>query len=64
MTTTYDNAVNNVQDSVIAPTLSDEIERVDYYTLSGIRTLKPQNGISIKMVRYRNGQQECNVCIH
>ena len=63
MTTTYDNAVNNVQDSVIAPTLSDEIERMDYYTLSGIRTLKPQNGISIKMVRYRNGQQECNVCI-
>ena len=64
MTTIYDHAVNNVQDSVIAPTLSDEIERVDYYTLSGIRTLKPQNGISIKMVRYRNGQQECNVCIH
>ena len=62
--TTYDSAVNNVQDSVIAPTLSDEIERVDYYILSGMGTLKPQSGIYIKAVRYRNGGQGCNVCIH
>ena len=64
MTTIYDHAVNSVQVSAVSPTLSDEIERVDYYILSGKGTLKPQSGIYIKVVRYRNGQQECNVCIH
>ena len=62
--TTYDSAVNIVQDSVISPSQPNEIESINYYTISGIRTLKPQSGFYIKAVRYRNGQQECNVCIH
>ena len=35
-----------------------EIESVNYYTICGIRTLKPLNGIYIKVVRYKNGLQE------
>ena len=56
--TTYDSAVNIVQDSVTAPNQPDEIESINYYTISGIRILKPQNGMYIKVVRYRNGRQE------
>ena len=58
MATTYDCAVNIVQDSIYSPNQSAEIESVNYYTISGIRTLKPQNGIYIKVVRYKNGRQE------
>ena len=61
--TTYDSAVNNVQDSIISLSQSAEIESVNYYTISGIRTLKPQNGIYIKVVRYKNGLQESKTCI-
>ena len=61
--TTYDSAVNIVQDSVISPSQPNEIESINYYTISGIRTLKPQNGIYIKVVRYKNGQQESKACI-
>ena len=61
--TTYDSAVNNVQDSIISLSQSVEIESVNYYTISGIRTLKPQNGIYIKVVRYKNGLQESKTCI-
>ena len=61
--TTYDSAVNNVQDSIISLSQSVEIESVNYYTISGIRTLKPQNGIYIKVVCYKNGLQESKTCI-
>jgi len=61
--TTYDSAVNIVQDSVISPFQPNEIESINYYTISGIRTLKPQNGIYIKVVRYKNGQQESKACM-
>ena len=61
--TTYDSAVNIVQDSVTAPNQPDEIESINYYTISGIRILKPQNGMYIKVVRYRNGRQESKAYI-
>ena len=56
--TTYDSAVNNVQDSVIPLTQPDEIENIDYYTIGGIKILKPfTNGIYIKVVRNKNGER-------
>ena len=63
MATTYDSAVNLVQDSVVSPTLPEDIESINYYTISGIRILKPQNGIYIKVVRYKNGLQRSKACI-
>ncbi len=62
MATTYDSAVNIIQDPVISPSQLSEIESVNYYTISGIRTLKPQNGIYIKVVHYKNGLKESKVC--
>jgi len=60
--TTYDKAVNDIPVSIISATQSAEIESVSYYTISGIRILRPQHGIYIMVVRYKNGLQESKVC--
>lgn len=61
--TTYDSAVDVIRDSVISPTLPDEIQSVSYYTISGIKTPNPQNGFYIKVVRHKNGIEKSKVFI-
>ena len=65
MASTYDSRVTADTNAVSPPALVDETEGISYYTLSGIRVLKPAlGGIYIKVVRYKNGQkQRCKVCM-
>ena len=56
MVTSYDSFIGAVPDTVLSPTMLDEIESVCYYTVSGIRVLKPSNGIYIRVTLYKNGQ--------
>ena len=56
MTTTYDSVVNAIPNTSLSPTLSGEVESVNYYTVSGILTDRPSYGIYIKVVRYKNGK--------
>ena len=64
MATSYDRAVSTHPNVVVSPSLSDEIVCINYYTLSGIRILKPIDGIYIKEVIYKNGEkQRSKVCI-
>lgn len=56
LATSYDYL--NIEGNVVrTSTLPAEIESISYYTLSGIRILKPANGIYIKEVLYKNGQK-------
>ncbi|MBQ9363145.1 MAG: lamin tail domain-containing protein [Bacteroidaceae bacterium] len=66
MASSYDSAVDTIPTVVFSPTLSDEIESICYYTISGIRTLSPTwRGIYIKVVLYKNGQhRQGKVCIN
>ena len=64
MATAYDSIISDSPNEINPPTLSEEIAYVSYYTLSGIRTLKPANGIFIKVVHYKNGRtRQSKVCI-
>jgi hypothetical protein len=56
MTPTYDSLVNAIPNTSLSPTLSGEVESVNYYTVSGILTVRPSAGIYIKVVRYKNGK--------
>jgi hypothetical protein len=56
MTTIYDSVVNAIPNTSLSPTLSGEVESVNYYTVSGILTVRPSYGIYIKVVRYKNGK--------
>ena len=56
MTTIYDSVVNAIPNTSLSPTLPGEVESVNYYTVSGILTDRPSDGIYIKVVRYRNGK--------
>jgi len=58
MATTYDSAVTIDANVVFNPAQSSEIESINYYTVSGLRALKPLNGIYIKVVHYKNGQKQ------
>ena len=58
MTTTYDSIINTDLNASLSMSIPDEIETINYYTISGIRVLKPQSGIYIKVVRYKNGQKQ------
>lgn len=56
--TTYDTAVKTDANAVLFSSPPDEIESISYYTVSGIRTLKPtQGGLYIEVVCYKNGQK-------
>ena len=57
MATTYDSAINIDTNAIRPQTKPDEIESISYYTISGIRTFKPQRGMYIKEVLYKNGQK-------
>lgn len=48
MTTTYDSIVNTDLNASLSLSIPDEIETINYYTISGIRVLKPQRGIYIQ----------------
>ena len=58
MATTYDSAINIDTNAIRPQTKPDEIESISYYTISGIRTFKPQRGMYIKEVLYKNGQKQ------
>ncbi|MBO4450916.1 MAG: lamin tail domain-containing protein [Bacteroidaceae bacterium] len=59
MVTMYDSAVILDANVVLPSSPSDEIERISYYTISGIRTLNPTpGGLYVKIVHYKNGQQQ------
>lgn len=58
--TTYDSTVDIVQDSVISPSHPDDIKSISYYTLSGIRVLKPLGGIYIKVIHHRDGHSSAS----
>ena len=58
MATSYDSTINTDTSAIRPPTLPDEIKSINYYTFSGIRILKPTNGIYIKEVLYKNGQKQ------
>ena len=55
ISTTYDSAINIVQDSVHSTTQTDDITSICYYTISGVKVLKPLHGIYIKVVTRRDG---------
>jgi hypothetical protein len=50
----YDTLLGTIPDTVTPNPSYDEIISVAYYTLDGKRT-KPQSGIYIKVVYYRDG---------
>ena len=56
MTTSYDSAINTDTNAIRLPSQPDEILSISYYTISGIRILKPTKGIYVKEVLYNNGQ--------
>lgn len=58
--TIYDSTVDIVQDSVISPSHPDDIKSISYYTLSGIRVLKPLGGIYIKVIHHRDGHSSAS----
>ena len=57
MTTSYDSAINTDTNAIRPPTMPDEIESINYYTISGFQISKPTKGIYIKEVFYKNGQK-------
>ena len=57
MATSYDSAINTDTNVIGPQSLPDEILSINYYTISGIRSVKPTNGIYIKEVLYKNGQK-------
>ena len=59
MTTMYDTLVGTIPDTVMPHPSSDDIVSVAYYTLDGKRT-KPQSGIYIKVVYYRDGHSSAS----
>ncbi len=58
MMTSYDSVICIDTNAIRPPSRPDEILSINYYTISGIRSLKPTNGIYIKEVLYRNGQKQ------
>ena len=64
MATTYDKTTHTPPNAIHTPCLTDEIESVCYYTVSGIPVSIPQGGIYIRVTRYKNGQRtQEKVCI-
>lgn len=55
MSTVYDEGLNAGPNTIPVQSSQGEIESVCYYTVSGIKTLTPVNGVYIKVVRYRSG---------
>ena len=57
MQTSYDSTIGNIPNSLCPPTFTEEgDECVSYYTISGIRVLRPTRGVCIKVLRDGNGQ--------
>lgn len=56
MATSYDSAINTDTNAIRLSSQPDEILSISYYTISGIRILKPTKGIYVKEVLYNNGQ--------
>jgi len=64
MHTFYDRPADTAPNEIHSPIHSNEIECVDYCTISGIRVLNPVNGIYLKVARYKNGCPErWKVCV-
>ena len=59
MNTMYDKFVGTIPGMGISNLSSDDIVSVAYYTLDGKRT-KPQSGIYIKVVYYRDGHSSAS----
>lgn len=59
MTTMYDSAMEAIPGMIASLPSSDEIISVDYYTIDG-RKAQPQNGIYLKVVRYRDGHSSAS----
>ena len=56
--TSYDNTTNATSNVFLSPTQSNEIMNINYYSINGSRTLKPQNNIYIEDVLYINGGKQ------
>ena len=62
--TSYDCPIRTDSNAVHTKPQPSEIERVSYYSVSGLRVSTPASGVYIKVVRYRNGQTETlKVCL-
>ena len=62
MTTMYDTLLGTTPNTVLPNPSPDDIVSVAYYTLDGKRT-KPQSGIYIKVVYYRDGHSSASKII-
>ena len=58
MATRYDRVTNMPPLSVLPSTQPDEVERINYYTIDGIRIPAPLRGVCIKEIIYRSGQKQ------
>ena len=46
----------HVTAGISAPTISSEIEKIEYYTLDGVKLNAPTKGINIRKITYANGK--------
>ena len=58
--TRYDKVASMPPLSALPSTQMDEVERINYYTIDGIRIPTPLNGICIKETIYKSGQKQCS----
>ena len=64
MQTSYDSWADTAPNEIPLPVLPGKIESVCYYTVSGVCVLRPERGIYIKVVRYKDGHTEqSKVCV-
>ena len=38
------------------PTVNSEVERIEYYTVGGVKLNEPVKGINIRKITYNNGK--------
>ena len=62
MQTSNDCQIDTTPNAIISQIFPDEIESVGYYTISGVRVLRPARGVHIKVVRYKDGHTEQSIC--